>query len=101
MGGTVGLRIFNLLNERWPPQRLEDKDIFQTRMVPHEEGREVLNEMVCRHMVSWQEVPRSAASSTSTLASSFWLYYVDPRRVDLALVQNSIQAILNMRVRFR
>jgi len=96
--GTVGLRIFNLLNERTPPQKLEEKDIFRACMVPPEEGREILNAMVRRYIVTWQEVPRSA---NTPLSLSYWLYYVDRRRVELAILQNVMQATLNLRVRFR
>jgi len=96
--GTVGLRIFNLLNERSPPQKMEEKDICSTCMVPPSEGREVLNEMVRRFIIYWQEVPKSA---NTPLSASLWLYYVDRRRVKLALLQNAVQALLNLRIRFR
>lgn len=95
--GPFGLRIFNLLNERNPPQKLEEKDIFSICMVPPEEGREVLNAMVQRCVVSWQEVPRSA---NTPLSASYWLYYVDRRRVELSMLQSVLQAALNLRVRF-
>jgi len=95
---TVGLRIFNLLNERNPPQKLEEKDIFNTCMVPPAEGREVLNEMVRRFIIRWQEVPKSA---NTPLSASYWLYYVDRRRVELAVLQSALQAVLNLRTRFR
>jgi len=95
--GTLGLRIFNLLKERNPPQKLEEKDIFSICMVPPEEGREVLNAMVQRCVVSWQEVPRSP---NTPLSASYWLYYVDRRRVELTMLQSVLQAALNLRVRF-
>lgn len=95
--GPFGLRIFNLLNERNPPQKLEEKDIFSTCMVPPEEGREVLNAMVQRCVVSWQEVPRSA---NTPLSASYWLYYVDRKRVEMTMLQSVMQASLNLRVRF-
>jgi len=96
--GVVGLRMFNLLNESNPPQRLEEWQIFSTCMVPPTDGREVLNAMVRRSVVNWQEVPRS---SSLPLVTSYWLYYVDRRRLESALVWNVLQAILNLRVRFR
>eukprot|EP00927_Polykrikos_kofoidii_P054990 TRINITY_DN49306_c0_g1_i1.p1 TRINITY_DN49306_c0_g1~~TRINITY_DN49306_c0_g1_i1.p1 ORF type:complete len:571 (+),score=86.76 TRINITY_DN49306_c0_g1_i1:76-1788(+) len=96
--GMFGLRVFNLLVDRQPPQKLEDKDIFQHCMVPQESGRETLNKMVARSVVMLQEVPKSAAAP---LAASFWLYYVDHRRAEIALFNSVVQATLNMRVRFR
>mmetsp|Transcript_104689 Transcript_104689/g.207993 ORF Transcript_104689/g.207993 Transcript_104689/m.207993 type:complete len:566 (+) Transcript_104689:113-1810(+) len=95
--GPFGLRIFNLLNERNPPQKLEEKDIFNICMVPPEEGRAVLNAMVQSCVVSWQEVPRSA---NTPLSASYWLYYVDRRRVELTMLQSVLQAALNLRLRF-
>jgi len=96
--GIAGLRMFNLLSEANPPQRLEEWQIFSICMVPPAEGREALNEMVRRAIVNWQEVPRN---SSLPLVASYWLYYVDHRRLESALVWNVLQAILNLRVRFR
>mmetsp|Transcript_3578 Transcript_3578/g.11265 ORF Transcript_3578/g.11265 Transcript_3578/m.11265 type:complete len:287 (+) Transcript_3578:1829-2689(+) len=96
--GTTGLRIFNLLNEKSPPQKMEEKDIFSTCMVPPSEGRETLNEMVRRFIICWQEVPKNASTP---LSASFWLYYVDRNRVQHTILQNVMQAALNLRMRFR
>mmetsp|Transcript_24272 Transcript_24272/g.61859 ORF Transcript_24272/g.61859 Transcript_24272/m.61859 type:complete len:600 (+) Transcript_24272:108-1907(+) len=96
--GTEGLRMFNLLRESSPPQKLEDKQIFEVCFVQPLEGREILNEMVRRSIVNWQEVPRGGGAP---LTASFWLYYVDLRRLNASLLWNVLQAMLNLRVRFR
>jgi len=95
--GPVGLRIYNLLNEGHPPQKLEEGDIFTICMVPVGKGREILNAMVRRHIVLWQEVPKIAG----LLVSSFWLFYIDRNRVQLALLEQVFQTVLNLRIRFR
>jgi len=96
--GTLGLRIFNLLNEGNPPQKLDESEIFRACMVPIAEGRDVLNSMVRRSFISWQEVPKSA---NTPLAASFWLYYVDRERAKSAMILSTLQAMLNLRIRFR
>mmetsp|Transcript_56989 Transcript_56989/g.124660 ORF Transcript_56989/g.124660 Transcript_56989/m.124660 type:complete len:568 (+) Transcript_56989:413-2116(+) len=96
--GAAGLRMFNLLKANDPPQKLEDTHIFEICFVPPTEGRQILNEMVRRCVVHWQEVPRT---SGSPLSASFWLYYVDVRRLQAALVWNVLQAVMNLRCRFR
>eukprot|EP00428_Durinskia_dybowskii_P006151 CAMPEP_0170293712 /NCGR_PEP_ID=MMETSP0116_2-20130129/46963_1 /TAXON_ID=400756 /ORGANISM="Durinskia baltica, Strain CSIRO CS-38" /LENGTH=321 /DNA_ID=CAMNT_0010545229 /DNA_START=50 /DNA_END=1013 /DNA_ORIENTATION=+ len=93
-----GLRIFKLLSEGSPPQRMEEAHILSACMIPPQEGREVLNEMVRRGIVSWQEVPRTGST---LLVASFWLYYVDHRRIESTLLWSVMQSILNLRVRFR
>lgn len=97
--GTVGLRIFNLLKTASTSQKLEDKQICEICFVPPTEGRELLNEMVRQSIVSWQEVPRPGAAAL--LTSSFWLYYIDKRRMQAALTWNVLQTILNLRLHFR
>merc|ERR1711879_73243 len=93
--GVVGLRIFNFLREGQPPQKLEDNDIFSVCMVNPDQGREILNAMTCQCLISLQEVPRGLN------IPSFWLYYVDPKRAEMAVLQSIYQAILNLRIRFR
>ncbi|CAE8720054.1 unnamed protein product [Polarella glacialis] len=95
--GTLGLRMFNLLSDKDPPQRLEENQIFNSCMVPVAEGREILNNMVRRSLVQWQQVPRS---SDNAICSSYWLYYVDKQRVESALEEGALRALLNLRVRF-
>lgn len=96
--GAIGFRIYNQLCEKTPPQKLDEKEIFQSCMVPQPEGREILNSMVRRGILRWQEVPRSASSP---LIHSFWLYYVDLHRVNAVLLQTALKMILSLRVRFR
>lgn len=96
--GTAGLRIFNLLSEGNPPQRLEDSHIFNICMIPPTEGREILHAMITRGILTWQEISRGA---NSPLVASYWLHYVDRRRLEASLTWNVLQAILNLRVRFR
>lgn len=95
--GVSGLRIFNLLNDRWPPQKLEEQQIFNTCMVPAEVGREVLYRMCCRHILKWQEVPKTQIS----LTASFWLYHVDPYSVWMVMLKNYMQTVLNIRISLR
>lgn len=96
--GTAGLRMFNLLNEGKPPQKMEEAQIFSTCMVPPQEGRVILNDMVRRGIVQWQEIPKNA---TLPIISSYWLFYTDPRRLQSVLLWNVTRSILNLRVRFR
>lgn len=96
--GLTGHRIFNLLSEKNPPQKLEEKDILQACMVPLNEGREILNGMCRAHVVNWQELPKS---STGPYTGAFWMYYVDHKRVELMMLQGVLQSLLNLRVRFR
>merc|ERR1711953_637583 len=67
-------------------------------MIPDWKGREILHKMALHQFINWQEVPRT---STLPLNSSHWLYYVDPNRVEQAILQSVMQAVLNLRVRFR
>jgi len=97
--GPLGLRIFNYLSERDVPQKVEEKDIFSNCMVPASEGREILNTMARRSVISWQEVPR--ASSGPPLVGSWWLYHVDRKQVEQVMVMLVFKTILNLRVRFR
>lgn len=97
--GQPGHRMFNFLVAKSPPQKYEDKDIFDACMVSPQEGREILNNMVRSHFVHWQEVPKGGANPQPY--SSFWLYYVDIPRAEAAMTQNAMQAMLNLRVRFR
>merc|ERR1719203_1060045 len=94
----MGLRMFNLLSQRKPPQRLEDKEIFNSCMVPEAEGRILLHKMVTHGVIDTQEVPKS---ESSTFKMNFWLYYIDVHRLQLAILEIVVQSILNMRVRFR
>lgn len=96
--GILGLRIFNLLSEREPKQKLEEEQIFEICMIPAVEGRKILNAMVRGFVLNWQEVPKSA---TAPLMKSFWLYYVDHSRVEQMMVQSALQGILHLRTRFR
>mmetsp|Transcript_34665 Transcript_34665/g.80911 ORF Transcript_34665/g.80911 Transcript_34665/m.80911 type:complete len:524 (+) Transcript_34665:122-1693(+) len=99
--GEMGLRIFNLLNESTPPQKLEENEIFHVCMVPQTEGREMLNAMVKSHFLNWQEVAKSAAGTVPTLLASYWLYYVDRQQVQETLQQIAFKALLNLRIRYR
>eukprot|EP00929_Paragymnodinium_shiwhaense_P012373 TRINITY_DN11944_c0_g1_i1.p1 TRINITY_DN11944_c0_g1~~TRINITY_DN11944_c0_g1_i1.p1 ORF type:complete len:562 (-),score=129.95 TRINITY_DN11944_c0_g1_i1:155-1840(-) len=96
--GPVGLRIYNLLTDREPPQKLEERDIFSTCMVSVDVGRPLLNAMVRARLVNWQEVPKQAAVP---LVASFWLHYVDPKRAEGALLLTAMQSILNLRISLR
>jgi len=99
--GGEGLRIYNLLNERATPQKVEEGQIFSTCMLPPDKGREVLNSMTRRHIVKWQEVSKTPGGRDVSLFSSFWLYYVERKSVEMALMHDTYQAILNLRIRFR
>eukprot|EP00928_Gymnodinium_smaydae_P081115 TRINITY_DN64690_c0_g1_i1.p1 TRINITY_DN64690_c0_g1~~TRINITY_DN64690_c0_g1_i1.p1 ORF type:complete len:581 (-),score=137.45 TRINITY_DN64690_c0_g1_i1:72-1769(-) len=96
--GMTGLRMFNFLAEREPPQKLEEERIFEVCMVPMVEGRQVLNAMVRAGFVRWQEIPKSA---NAPLMASYWLYYVDKKSVEHAIIQRTLWSILGLRVRFR
>ncbi|CAJ1368861.1 unnamed protein product, partial [Effrenium voratum] len=54
--------------------------------------------MVKSSLLQWQQLARS---SDGAVANSNWLYYVDPRRLGFAVQDLAMQAILNLRVRFR
>jgi len=100
--GLPGLRIFNLLNEGRIPQKLEEKDITSRCMVKPEQSREILNAMVLRHIVHWQEVAkRESTNSLQPFGGSFWFYYVDRKHLDMCMLHDVYQALLNLRVRFR
>lgn len=96
--GAVGLRIFNLLQDGHPPQKLEENHIFNVCMIPLQEGREILQAMVRHSVLQLQQVARS---SDGAVANSVWLYYVDLRRVLASTEDLVLNAILNLRIRFR
>lgn len=96
--GAVGLRIFNLLQDGNPPQKLEENHIFNICMIPLQEGREILQAMVRHSVLQLQQV---AKSSDGAVANSVWLYYVDLRRVLANTEDLVLNAILNLRIRFR
>lgn len=99
--GIAGLRIFNLLNERTPKQKLEEREISSKCMVKPEETREVLNNMVLRHIINWQEVAKREFTSQQPFGGSFWFYYIDESHVKICILHDVYQALLNLRVRFR
>lgn len=99
--GVSGFRIFNLLNERTPPQKLEEAQIFRSCMLAHDTGREILNQMCRRHILQWQEVAKGGGARDQPMYGSFWLYYVDRKHVEMSVMHDVLQAILNLRVRFR
>lgn len=96
--GKIGLRIFNLLLEESPPQRLEEAYIFKVCMIPMLDGRELLQSMAKNSVLSWQQVARS---SDGAVANSVWLYYVDIRRMVPSMLDLAYNAMLNLRIRFR
>ena len=96
--GKLGLRIFNLLLEESPPQRLEEAYIFKACMIPMLDGRELLQSMAKNSVLCWQQVARS---SDGAVANSVWLYYVDIRRMVPSMLDLAYNAMLNLRVRFR
>ncbi|CAK9109256.1 unnamed protein product [Durusdinium trenchii] len=96
--GQVGLRIFNLLQEGDPPQKLEENHIFNICMIPLQEGREILQSMVKHSVLNLQQVARN---SDGAVANSLWLYYVDMRRVWASTEELVLDALLNLRTRFR
>ncbi|CAE7491759.1 polr3c [Symbiodinium natans] len=96
--GKIGLRIFNLLLEENPPQKLEEGQIFKIAMIPILDGRELLQAMARSCVLSWQQVARS---SDGAVANSVWLYYVDMRRVVPSMLDLAYNSILNLRIRFR
>lgn len=97
--GVIGLRIFNLLAEEDVPQKYEERDICQICMIPANNGREILNKMVQKNLVSWQEVPRTTSASSS-IGNSLWLYYINRKRVDRVLQAMILKGMLNLRIRF-
>eukprot|EP00913_Durusdinium_trenchii_P018203 g17101.t1 len=63
--GQVGLRIFNLLQEGDPPQKLEENHIFNICMIPLQEGREILQSMVKHSVLNLQQVQAEESVETA------------------------------------
>lgn len=98
--GPKGLRVFNLLSDR--EQKLDEKDIHGICMMPETECREILNAMLARGIVSWQEVPKGALQfKEPKYNESVYLYYIDRVRMQPAMLRNLYQGLLSLRIRFR
>eukprot|EP00933_Yihiella_yeosuensis_P022666 TRINITY_DN17815_c0_g1_i2.p1 TRINITY_DN17815_c0_g1~~TRINITY_DN17815_c0_g1_i2.p1 ORF type:complete len:120 (+),score=18.55 TRINITY_DN17815_c0_g1_i2:302-661(+) len=67
-------------------------------MIPQAEGREILYAMLKNSVIRSQQLARS---SDGAVAQSYWLYYIDHKHLMKTLHDNAMQAMLNIRVRFR